>query len=181
VNGRSTLVLAAIVVAPLIGCGGDSSAQSHTGTAAAKKPVPWYVHGGPAPGALTRHIVVKPIPHIGLVLVNGKGFPLYAFVPDRQGASCTDACASTWPVFTLMREHVLDSSPELPENLIRIEPEERLPERTRVVSYAGYLLHSYTRDTHPLTSAGVGLDNYGGRWYLLSIPGRLVGPPGTAK
>jgi hypothetical protein len=33
------------------------------------------------------------LPHLGVVLVDGKGHPLYAFVPDKPGAVCT---RTTW-------------------------------------------------------------------------------------
>ena len=138
--------------------------------------MPWYLHGrmSISPEVDTRHIVVKRLPRAGLVLVDGKGYLLYAFVPDRPGATCTGRCAATWPPFTLTREHVLDTSPLLSLELLAIEPKERYPEGTRVVRFGGWLLHSYVGDTSPGIPTGQALHSEGGHWYLVSSRGKLV-------
>jgi predicted lipoprotein with Yx(FWY)xxD motif len=53
------------------------------------------------------------LPHLGVVLVDGKGHPLYAFVPDKPRAVCTGSCAAVWRPFQLTHGKVLDTSPAL--------------------------------------------------------------------
>jgi predicted lipoprotein with Yx(FWY)xxD motif len=111
---------------------------------------------------------------VGLVLIDGKGFMLYAFVPDKRGAVCAGSCVASWPPFTLTREHVLDASPILNIERFAIEPKEHYPEGARVVSYAGWLLHSFVGDTSPGVARGQGLHSDGGHWYLILPSGKLV-------
>lgn len=169
-------VLALFLVLLVNGCG-NSDRTSGSATATTRthaRALPWYLSGGIAPPTLTRHIVVKQLRRHGLVLIDGKGFLLYVFAPDRPGATCSGPCATTWPAFTLQREHVLDSSPALSEELIAVEPKERYPLGSRTVRYGGYLLHSYTGDTTPGVAKGQGAQSYGGHWYVLSSTGKPV-------
>jgi hypothetical protein len=122
----------------------------------------------------TRRIVVARLPRLGTVLIDGHGHTLYAFAPDRAGVTCGQGCATTWPPFTLIPEHVLDTSPTLSEELIAVTPKERFPEGVRVVSYGGWLLHSYVGDTTAWVAHGQGLSSYGGHWYAVAPSGKLV-------
>ncbi len=139
-----------------------------------------YEHPGHAvSSANTRHIVTGELPHVGIVLVDGKGYAIYAFVPDKHGpTACARACARVWPPIRLTIEKVIDSSPVLDETLVSTEPD---PENhrvgDRVVKFAGRVVHTYTRDTAPRRAAGQGVHSFGGHWYLISRSGKLVTTP----
>lgn len=135
-----------------------------------------YVHHGPVSAVNTRHIVIKQLPHVGAVVLNGAGYALYVFVPGEHGpTNCTGACAKTWPPIRLNIEMAIDSSPALNESLVSTEPD---PEHhvvgDRVVKFAGHVLHSYTGDTAPGQMMGEGAESSGGHWYLVSPSGALV-------
>jgi predicted lipoprotein with Yx(FWY)xxD motif len=135
-----------------------------------------YIHRGPVSAANTRHVVVKRLPHVGLVLVNGKGYALYEFVPGEHGPTiCKGACAEAWPPIRLNIEMAIDSSPELEVPLVSTEPDPEHHEvGDRVVKFAGHVLHSYTGDRSPGTVNGEGVESYGGHWYLISPSGALI-------
>lgn len=175
-----------LVVLLLVGCGAASEKSTSpstsagtisTGTRTVDGTVETtYVHHGPVSAANTRHVIVRNIPHLGAVLVDGKGFVLYAFVPDRGGTgACTHSCALTWPPIRLTIELAIDTSPALSESLVSTEPD---PEGhhvgDRVVKFAGRVLHTYTGDTSPGEATGQGLHSNGGRWYVTSPSGKLV-------
>ena len=135
-----------------------------------------YVHSGPVSAANTRHVVVKQLPHVGVVLVSGNGYALYAFVPGEHApTNCAGACAAAWPPMRLNIEMAIDSSPTLKESLVSTEPD---PEHhvvgDRVVKFAGHVLHSYTGDGSPGETKGEGAESYGGHWYLISPSGALI-------
>jgi predicted lipoprotein with Yx(FWY)xxD motif len=137
-----------------------------------------YIHpNGPVSSANTRHIVTRRLGHLGIVLVDGEGYALYAFVPDNGSSSnaCTGACTRTWPPIRLTIEMVIDSSPALEEPLVSTEPDpERHQVGDRVVKFAGRVLHNYVGDTSPGTANGQGVHSYGGHWYMLTPTGKLV-------
>jgi predicted lipoprotein with Yx(FWY)xxD motif len=178
----------------MVGCGGGSSSTTgptidsngvvHVGTTTVQTRTrtvhgvteTLYIHPGPVSAANTRHVVVKTLPHLGTVLVNGRGYALYAFVPAEHGPTgCTGACATAWPPIRLNIETAIDSSPALEESLVSTEPD---PEHhvvgDRVVKFAGHVLHTYTGDKSPGAVTGEGVESYGGRWYLIASSGALI-------
>jgi predicted lipoprotein with Yx(FWY)xxD motif len=170
-----SLILAslAFVLLLLVGCGKNSPASSRAeasgettaGTmSASRRPM--------VPGYLTIHVVVKRLPRLGIVLVNGRGRTLYAFVPDEHRAvTCTGSCATLWPAFKLSPSQALDSSPALSTSLVGTVPD---PEGDRVVTFAGWPLYTYAGDTRAGIANGQGLNSHGGRWYAVSPSGALV-------
>jgi predicted lipoprotein with Yx(FWY)xxD motif len=142
----------------------SSSSGAHT------EKIVRYIHR-PAPASVTKHIVVARLPHVGVVLVDGKGFPVYAFLPESKGASCKRACLTNWPLYRLLPTNVLDTSPALPEALLSIS---HAPEGGRAVAYSGWQLHSYNGDRIPKVANGQGVSAYGGRWYLIAPDGNPV-------
>ncbi len=162
----SLSVVALVVVSVVCGCSqghGTNPSTSTTETVVTYK--------GPAPASETRHVVVKRVPHSGLVLVDGKGYALYGYLPDRGGSVCVEECAHVWPPFRLTPANVLDTSPALAEELIAVVHD---PKGGRMVKYGGWLLHSYTGDTSPGAVNGQGMSSYGGHWYLISPSGALI-------
>jgi predicted lipoprotein with Yx(FWY)xxD motif len=170
---KLSLIIVRFAIALLLaGCGSSSTTKTaSTGV----PPETIVIYKGPAPASETRHVIVAELPHLGMVLVDGKSHPLYVFVPDKPGAVCTGSCAAVWPPFQLTHGKVLDTSPALEESLIAIEPD---PEGGRMVKFGGWLLHNYTGDTSPGVANGQGLSSDGGHWYVISTSGKLVTTPG---
>lgn len=134
-----------------------------------------FIHRGPVSSANTRHIVTRKLPHVGIVLVNGKGYALYAFTPDKPGQTCSGSCAVTWPPIRLNIEMAIDSSPALDESLVTTEPDpEHHAVGDRVVKFGGFVVHSYTGDPSPGVAEGEGLASYGGHWHAISPSGKPI-------
>lgn len=107
---------------------------------------------------------------LGRVLVDGRGYTVYAYVPDHQGASkCYRACAFSWPPFVL------------PHGVVR--PVEGRGVRSALlgatkrtdgalqVTYNGWPLYLYRNDGAPGEATGQG--NGMGLWYAVNPSGSL--------
>jgi predicted lipoprotein with Yx(FWY)xxD motif len=190
-------VLTLALIAPALGgCGsstksGSTSASRYTGTihrgtltiytatrtTAEGATETIYIHHDHAvSSADTRHVDARPLPGVGIVLVDGAGHTLYAFVPEANGPSaCTGACAKVWPPLRFTIEGTVDASPVLEESLVGAEPD---PEShslgDRVVKVDGHVVHTYIGDTAPGMHNGEGVRSFGGRWYLISPSGKLL-------
>jgi predicted lipoprotein with Yx(FWY)xxD motif len=131
--------------------------------------------GGPstAPRAVgpAYEVTAAQVGGVGTVLVDGKGFTLYLFVPDDHSSHsrCTGICAAAWPPLTLpqgvasaLAGHGVRSS--LLGTTLRSDG-------TRQVTYDGWPLYRYAIDAAPGQDAGQGLNNLGGLWYVVSPRG----------
>lgn len=143
----------------LAGCGAASGAGSKEASA----------HGSRAekrPYALETSLVQG----LGKVLVDAEGYVLYAYVPDRQGASrCYRVCAVEWPPFDLppgvkrpvagrgVRSGLLGTT--------------RRRNGTLQVTYDHWPLYLYRQDHVPGVATGQGDDM--GLWYVVSPVGSL--------
>lgn len=108
---------------------------------------------------------------IGAILVNGRGFTLYAFTRDaRNHDRCTgiSGCRAIWPLLTTngrtiagrgVKRRLLGS--------IRVG-------HSRQVTYAGHPLYTYIADAGPGSTDYVGFEQFGGRWFALNANGRVV-------
>ncbi len=108
---------------------------------------------------------------LGTVLVDGKGFTLYLFIPDDHSmhSTCSGICAYEWPPLVLPRGassplagHGIDAS--------------LLGTTTRgdgsvQITYKGWPLYLWPIDTRPGQATGQGLNNLGGLWYVVSPKG----------
>ncbi|MGA9876003.1 MAG: hypothetical protein WBQ21_09345 [Solirubrobacteraceae bacterium] len=167
--------LSAILVLPvillLIGCGSSSTSSTHesVATGATDKKQAFVGPGSPSD---VRHVVLRRVRHLGLVLVDGYGRTLYAFVPEKPGTpTCTGACATVWPPFYLAHGIALDTTPLLSESRVSLQPGQK---GGSVVAYAGWVLHTYAGDTSPGVAGGQDLSSYGGHWHVISPTGKLV-------
>jgi predicted lipoprotein with Yx(FWY)xxD motif len=170
----SVILVPLTVAVLLVGCGSSSSKVGSSPHERPEPPEKVIIYAGPAPSAETRHVVVAELPHLGVVLVDGKHYPLYAFVPDKPGVVCAGSCNATWPPFQLTHGKVLDISPELEEGKVSVAPD---PEGGRMVRFGGWLLHNYVGDGTPGVAKGQGLSSNGGHWYVISTSGKLVEKP----
>lgn len=103
---------------------------------------------------------------LGPILVDSAGMTLYLFVNDQQGDStCSDACTTNWPPLVADGEVTVGDGldPELLGTVVRMDGSEQ-------VTYGGWPLYTFARDTEPGSTAGQGLND---AWFA-------VGPDGAA-
>ena len=129
-----------------------------------------YAIAGPLNSAQTaaaRTTVGLRATSLGKVLVNGRGLTLYLFEKDPRGRSaCSGACASIWP--PLMASGNVTAGRGLQARLFRTF---RRADGRRQVSYNGHALYLYAGDGRPGQTTGEGLNQFGGKWYVLSARG----------
>jgi predicted lipoprotein with Yx(FWY)xxD motif len=115
----------------------------------------------------TATVKTKKLGNLGVVLVNSKGFTLYMFVPDHQkSVTCKGACAVIWPPLKVKKGQKPTAGGAARQKL--------LGTYGRVVSYNRWPLYTYITDRKPGQHTGQGVDNSGGKWYVLSPAGKVI-------
>ncbi len=146
--------------AVLVGCG--------TSTAAPPGLSPASLHGP------TYRIDAASVGGLGTVLVDGKGFTLYLFVPDHHASHsrCRGICAFEWPPL-LLPKGVSEplAGPGVKTSLLGTT---RRADGSRQVTYAGWPLYRWFNDTAPGEATGENLNNLGGLWLAISPRGQPV-------
>ena len=110
---------------------------------------------------------------LGRILVNSRGFTVYAFSRDGRGKDrcvAISGCTAVWPPLTT-RGSVRAGAGVQASLLGTIS----LKGGARQVTYAGHPLYTYTADTGPGQTGYVGASQFGGVWQALQSSGRLVG------
>lgn len=109
---------------------------------------------------------------LGMLLVNSRGFTLYAFSKDASRKDTCVAkmgCSSIWPI---VRTH---GAPRAGHGIKRsLLGTIKLRGGAVQVTYAGHPLYTYTGDGSPGSTSYVGVRQFGGVWHGLSASGRLV-------
>jgi len=109
---------------------------------------------------------------LGMVLADGRGHVLYAFVPDSHSkVTCTHSCAIVWPPLKVPTDATTLPAGEVQAGLLKSDPD---PEGGRVVTYKGWPLYLYAGDTEPEIANGQGLNLNGGLWYVISPSGQVI-------
>lgn len=105
----------------------------------------------------------------GMILVNSSGRTLYRFKLDRKGVSvCTGACLELWPPLLVKAT----AKPTVGKGLSRrLLGTIKAAHGKRQVTYAGFPLYRFARDTKAGQTKGQG---FGGKWYLVGTKGALV-------
>ncbi len=107
---------------------------------------------------------------LGHVLVDRRGRTLYLFEPDRYGQSvCYGKCAAAWP--PLLTTGSPRPGAGVQAGLLGTT---KRKDGKLQVTYQGYPLYSFVKDTRPGQTSGQGLDGFGGEWYVLDARGRKV-------
>ena len=153
----------ALLVVPLAlfaaACG-SSSSPTTTGNAASTSTT-----GSPhaSPGLSTRKVS-----GLGTILTNESGRTLYTYTPEKGGkVACTGSCATTWPPLTTAGQPSV-SSTLVHANLVGTVAN---PSGGKIVTYAGWPLHTYSSDTQ---SGQVNGQGSGGVWYAISPSGQVI-------
>ena len=108
---------------------------------------------------------------IGKILVNSRGFTVYAFTKDGHNINrCVTVahCMSLWPA---VKPGAPLAGSGVKASLIRTIT---LKGGTRQLTYAGHPLYTYSADTHPGQTSYVNFSQFGGRWPALNASGGLV-------
>ena len=110
------------------------------------------------------------------VLVDGGGYSLYIFGPDRDRAvTCTGTCALSWPPLTVPTGTKLSFGLGVQPGLVHTIPS---PGGADVVTYDGWPLYTYVADVSPGMASGQGINLNGGPWYLMRATGEPLVPAG---
>jgi predicted lipoprotein with Yx(FWY)xxD motif len=110
---------------------------------------------------------------LGRLLVNSRGFTLYAFSRDGGGTDrCVQVrgCTGVWPVLRATGRPVAGGGVEA--SLLGTIG---LPGGVRQVTYAGHPLYTYAFDNAPAQTGYVGASQFGGVWRALTASGKLIG------
>jgi predicted lipoprotein with Yx(FWY)xxD motif len=109
--------------------------------------------------------------NLGQILVDSQGRSLYLFGADAgTNSTCTSAgCVAEWPPL------IANGTPQVGVGL----PANELGTTTRAdghqqITYAGHPLYYFAGDTQPGTTAGQGLNDNGGPWYVVHTDGTPV-------
>jgi len=157
VTGRVAMLAAAVLL--LAGCGSTSPTARSTITPS-----------GSDAAASTAAQVSTTSGSLGVFLVDGKGRTLYAFDADPEGTSgCYDACATAWPPLATTGEPTAAGEAVAKQ----LSTSTRTDGITQVL-YGGHPLYTYAQDAAPGQTAGQGLDQEGGMWWVVGIDGTPI-------
>ena len=109
---------------------------------------------------------------LGSILVNGRGFTVYAFTKDsRNHDSCVEIreCAHIWPPVTSGGR--ASAGAGLKSSLIGSIT---IKGGAKQVTYAGHPLYTYSGDSGPAETGYVDFSAFGGRWPAVSTSGGEV-------
>jgi predicted lipoprotein with Yx(FWY)xxD motif len=117
-------------------------------------------------------VQTKKLKKYGTVLVNSKGLTLYMFVPDKQKkVTCTSqACVIVWPPLKI-KSGSPTAGGAAKKKLLGTD---KSPKGYRVVTYNRWPLYTYDLDKTPGQAKGQGVNNSGGKWYVLSPAGAVI-------
>jgi predicted lipoprotein with Yx(FWY)xxD motif len=119
---------------------------------------------------------------LGSVLVDGRGRTLYLFEPDHFGQSvCSGKCAVAWPPLLTTGKPRASAG----AHAALLGTTKRSDGKLQV-TYQGYPLYTFIKDTKSGQTTGQGLDGFGGEWYVLDSLGRKIedghhGGPATVE
>jgi predicted lipoprotein with Yx(FWY)xxD motif len=113
-------------------------------------------------------VQTKKLKKLGTVLVNSKGLTLYMFVRDKQKkVTCTSqACVIVWPPLKVKKGQRPTAGGAARKQLLGTDG--------RVVTYNRWPLYTYYLDKKPGQHLGQGVNNSGGKWYVLSPSGAVI-------
>jgi predicted lipoprotein with Yx(FWY)xxD motif len=179
----SVLLMAGVSSVFLVGCGSSSpSGSSTSSTSASTTTSPTTTSSAAStPGSTGAppfyEVSAATVKGLGTVLVDGQGFTLYLFVPDRQSGTskCYGSCAQGWPPLLLpagVTTPVAGTGVE--SSLLGTT---RRNDGTVQITYNKWPLYTYVTDSTPGQATGQDVDNLGGLWYVLSPAGKEITTP----
>lgn len=113
----------------------------------------------------------------GSYLTDSAGTSLYYIEGDTDGSKCVDACADTWPPF-LVEGAMPGNTPGLDAGMVGVVTR---ADGSTQVSYNGHPLYRYSGDSGTSSTAGHGVEDQWGHWYLITPAGGEVGEAGETS
>ncbi len=109
---------------------------------------------------------------VGTILVNRRGYTVYAFTKDRRNRdNCqkSSACIHVWPAVSTVGAPIAGSG-------VRASLMGTITIRggVRQITYAGHPLYTYIADTRAGQTSYVNILQFGGRWPAVSASGQEV-------
>ncbi len=100
---------------------------------------------------------------VGKILVDGKDMTLYLFEKDKGGKpTCTGECATAWP--PLLTTDKVTAGEGVNASLLG---ETDRSDGTKQVTYHGWPLYHFAKDTKAGDMAGQGMEAFGAKWYVV--------------
>lgn len=180
---KAAFVLATSLGLLLTGCGGEHKAvpssggltqptspglasPPSTGTPEASPPATQAPESSPPAATMTpggpAEVKAKDV-SIGKILVDGKDMTLYLFEKDKGGKpTCTGECAKAWPPL-LTTEKVTAGDGV---NAAWLGMTDR-SDGTKQVTYHGWPLYRFVKDTKPGDMSGQGIEQFGAKWFVV--------------
>jgi len=127
---------------------------------------------GPASGFVHRTTLKLHKTTIGTILVNGRGFTLYAFTKDgrnRDNCAKISGCLGLWPVVSGAAKPIL--GPGVHRSKVGTIT---LKNGTKQLTYGGHPLYTYVGDSRPGQTFYVNFSQFGGRWPAVNAAGAEV-------
>lgn len=111
----------------------------------------------------------------GPYLADSEGRALYLFTADRQGSgnqeptvSCSGECLAAWPpLYTT-------GAPQAGEKVDDSKLGTVEHDGQSMVTYNGWPLYYFAKDTQPGQATGQDIESFGGEWYLVTPDGEKV-------
>ncbi|MCW2718308.1 hypothetical protein [Pseudonocardia sp.] len=104
---------------------------------------------------------------LGTILTDGQGRAVYLFDADTGSrSSCVGACASVWPPVSTTNPSI--AGPGAHTALLGTS---RRTDGSTQLTYAGHPLYYFVNDAGPGTTAGEGITNFGGSWFVVAPTG----------
>ena len=111
---------------------------------------------------------------LGKVLVDGQGFTLYVFAPDKHSgrSTCYGRCASAWPPLVLPSG--VSQAPAGSGVRSALLGTTTRRDGSVEVTYKKWPLYTWVVDTAPGDATGQDLNNLGGKWYVITPAGLVL-------
>jgi predicted lipoprotein with Yx(FWY)xxD motif len=109
---------------------------------------------------------------VGMILVNSKGFTVYAFSKDSKNKdACVkiSGCVAIWPPLTTAAKPIAGSG--VKASLLGTIPYKG---NLKQVTYAGHPLYMYSSDSSPGSTSYVNQKAFGGRWPAVNAAGKEI-------
>jgi predicted lipoprotein with Yx(FWY)xxD motif len=127
------------------------------------------VVAGIAAASIPRRTITVGSSSYGRILLDGRGFALYAFTRDHGRSTCTGACARAWPPFIVARRPLARTGARA--SLVGVV---RRRDGRLQATYAGRPLYYYVGDRKPGQVLCQNVSEYGGLWLVMRASGSLV-------
>jgi predicted lipoprotein with Yx(FWY)xxD motif len=141
----------------LVACGSNGG-SSVTNATSASKPRP------------TGQVLAAVNTSLGKVLVDGKAKTVYVFAADAKNRSnCYGSCAQYWPP--------VSAPAKVPTSVAGVSGSVGTVARkdgTKQLAIDGHPLYNYIGDTAPGATAGQGINESGGLWWVVSPGGHAI-------